>query len=341
VKVAIASHGFLPSIGGVSTTESILAQAFVQAGHDVTVATLTPGPTDGYGHTVIRRPGPWALFQLYRSADIIILSNLAFRLFYPLLVMRRRFALRHHSESAFNLSTSWLSADRLRRAILPRATHFMTSAYIGRKSGFQAYFVTHPFAPYMETDIVLPAGERKDAVFVGRLEPEKGILHLLERWAGVRAALQVDRLRIIGNGTLAEEIQRRILTGAVQHVDYVGPLPRAETAREMGRASFSIIPSLWEEPFGAVALESLAAGTVVIHSDRGGLPETTGGLAFMFNPDDPASLDTALVAARRFHEALLHSPGAEAGYRESIARHVANYQPWIVVDRIISAMEAR
>jgi glycosyltransferase involved in cell wall biosynthesis len=40
------------------------------------------------------------------------------------------------------------------------------------------------------------------------------------------------------------------------------------------------------EPFGLVALETMASGCAVISSDRGGLPEACGGAALLVDPDD-------------------------------------------------------
>tara|TARA_R110002124_G_scaffold93182_4_gene236725 strand:+ start:1970 stop:3010 length:1041 start_codon:yes stop_codon:yes gene_type:complete len=342
MKVVIATHGFLPNIGGVSTNVSILAKGFVAAGHDVCVVSLSPGPTEGYGHKVIRRPMPWVLFKLYREADLLILSNLAIKLIYPLLVLRRSFALRHHSESAFRLSKSPFSIDVIRRAVLPRAKHFMTSAYIGRKSGFDDFSITHPFAnpEHITSDVIIPIGARKNAVFVGRLEPEKGILWLLDRWEHIRGILGADRLRVIGNGSLTDEIARRVATGAVKHVDHVGHMQRAETAREMGQAMYSIVPSLWEEPFGAVGLESLAAGTVTVHTDRGGLPETTGGMGISFDPDDQGGVDEAMHKARALYEQRASSPEFEATYMANVANFTAKFRPEVVVQKIISVMSA-
>ena len=48
----------------------------------------------------------------------------------------------------------------------------------------------------------------------------------------------------------------------------------------MACSAFVLVPSLWEEPFGAVALEAVAARALVVASDRGGLAEATGDLGF-------------------------------------------------------------
>lgn len=50
------------------------------------------------------------------------------------------------------------------------------------------------------------------------------------------------------------------------------------------------IPSVWEEPFGIVALEGSACGCRVICSDNGGLPEAAGPGAFLFRTGDANNL---------------------------------------------------
>ena len=55
-----------------------------------------------------------------------------------------------------------------------------------------------------------------------------------------------------------------------------------------------IMPSLYEG-FGLPVLEAMAAGTPVIAADRAALPETAGGAALLFDPDDPEAAATALT----------------------------------------------
>jgi glycogen(starch) synthase len=338
MKIVIASHDFLPNIGGVATTVSILAHGFRDAGHDVTVVTISPGPTKGYGYSVIRNPPAWRLCTLYAGADILVLSNLAIRLIYPLVVFRRPFALQHHSESAFQLCRSPFSLDLLRRSVMGRAKHFMTSAYIGSKSGLKEYVVTSPFANphYMTQDMLVPLDQRSGALFAGRLEPEKGVLFLLDRWLQISDILKVSEVRIAGDGSLRPEVERRISDG-LRGVTYLGPLSIDKMAREMAYSAFVLVPSLWEEPFGAVALEAVAAGALVVVSNRGGLAEATGDLGFVFDPDDPASFRQALQAARKAFDCQLGDPKQRAVRETAIAKHVARFSPAVVVEKIISA----
>jgi glycosyltransferase involved in cell wall biosynthesis len=280
------------------------------------------------------------LFKLYLKADVLLLSNTAIRLIYPLLVVRRVFGLQHHSESAFGLSGSPLSLDLLRRAVLPRARHFMTSRFIGSKSGYERYVVTHPFCNSQNfvPEVARPVEQRSGALFVGRLEPEKGIRWLLDRWPRVRSRLGVQSLRIVGSGSIARELEEIADSRSLSDVCFVGPLSGPETAREMGRAAYILVPSLWEEPFGMVALEGVAAGAIAVLSGRGGLPEAAGDLGFYFDPDDEDEFDRALADARQLLETHLTSPALRNSYEDSVREHLAKFRTQRAVDAILSEM---
>lgn len=80
------------------------------------------------------------------------------------------------------------------------------------------------------------------------------------------------------------------------------------------RTRLLLVPSVWEEGFGMVAVEAQSCGIPVIASNRGGLPESVGEGGVLV--DDFRNVDTWVVAI----EAMLND---EAAYRELAARALA------------------
>ena len=108
-------------------------------------------------------------------------------------------------------------------------------------------------------------------LFLGRLVPAKGVWWLLRAFAAVP---RPARLEIAGDGFLAADLRREAarlgLEGRVRFHGWVEP----GRARQLLEASTAlVVPSVWHEPSGTVALEAAAAGRAVVASDAGGLPE--------------------------------------------------------------------
>lgn len=113
---------------------------------------------------------------------------------------------------------------------------------------------------------------RKDQgyiLFVGRLERYKGVETLINAMETKR--LTKTQLRIVGTGP--DEARLRQLAKGMSNITFVGFASGAALWKEYAGARVSVIPSLWYEPFGLVALEAMARGVPVIVSNRGGLPE--------------------------------------------------------------------
>jgi glycosyltransferase involved in cell wall biosynthesis len=64
-----------------------------------------------------------------------------------------------------------------------------------------------------------------------------------------------------------------------------------------------LVPSLWKEPFGRVAVEGLAAGAIVLVSNIGGLPETVG-----YEAQLQVAPHSDVQAWERKIRELMHSP---------------------------------
>ncbi|HNY32682.1 MAG TPA: glycosyltransferase family 4 protein [Fibrobacteria bacterium] len=114
-----------------------------------------------------------------------------------------------------------------------------------------------------------PSGpSRNSFLFIGRLVPSKGCD------VAIRAtATSTDlRLRIVGDGPQRDELQalaRKL--GVLDRVSFQGWQPRQQVEAELRASLGLVVPSLWPEPFGLVALEAFSNGVPVIASRAGGL----------------------------------------------------------------------
>ncbi|BBG23459.1 Trehalose synthase [Sulfuracidifex tepidarius] len=78
----------------------------------------------------------------------------------------------------------------------------------------------------------------------------------------------------------------------VSHVEFPGPLPRDELSSLLGTGRVTLIPSIWDEPFSMVAIESLASGTPVVAFDTGCLRNIIrdGKTGFIVGKNDVESM---------------------------------------------------
>jgi glycosyltransferase involved in cell wall biosynthesis len=135
-------------------------------------------------------------------------------------------------------------------------------------------------------DTVFVAGEAAGRppgsfVFCGRLVSDKGCDLAIRALAEVRRANRAATLTIIGDGPEKGPLmQLAQALGVSDAVTFTGALPFREVAARLRAHRCTVVPSIWEEPFGIVVLEGLASGCEVIVTDRGGLPEALGGLGW-------------------------------------------------------------
>jgi len=118
-----------------------------------------------------------------------------------------------------------------------------------------------------------PAQFTPTIVYIGRLNPVKGIDVLLRAWDLARTAM-VDaglRLVLIGDGPLRSKVEAWAAERA--EVDVHGSLPHQDAMRLLAGARAAVVPSTWPEPFGLSAVEAMATGVPVIASGHGALAE--------------------------------------------------------------------
>lgn len=208
----------------------------------------------------------------------------------------------------------------------------------------QALVGTNPVVAPMPVDTTTftPAlGERRpDALlFVGRLNAQKGIEHLLRALPLLRARPGLD---VVGEGPAADEMRALAATlGVADRVRWHGTLSATALAPLYRAATALVVPST-DEGLGLVAVEALLCETPVVAFDSGGLPDVvshgrTGLLATSGNVTALAESIDALLArpdrgaslgvAGRHHVLAAFTPEATAAKYAAVYGSVLGRRP--------------
>ncbi|HEX6884458.1 MAG TPA: glycosyltransferase [Planctomycetota bacterium] len=170
-----------------------------------------------------------------------------------------------------------------------------------------------------------------ELVFIGRLEPEKGIEHLLDAMPAILKGHAEARLTIVGGGSLSESLQARARDlGLGTAVTFVSHVPRAELGRFYATSTACVLPSIWSENSPLVAYECLFAGLPMIASRIGGIPELVaeGKAGFTFTPRDPRDL------AEKALKLLALPPVERERMSEAMRQRARDFQPTPHLERL-------
>ena len=148
-------------------------------------------------------------------------------------------------------------------------------------------------------ELTLPGSRRSrpkspELLFVGRCgDPNKGLEYLLAALAELPSSLTLRVLDGFPAGTALERQIREL--GLCGRVRFSGKVSSQELDRAYRSAAVVVLPSLFEG-FGLPAVEALAAGTPVVASRAGALPEViaAAGAGVLVPPADPAALARAI-----------------------------------------------
>ena len=147
----------------------------------------------------------------------------------------------------------------------------------------------------------LPIDEREPYYcYVGRLSQEKGIATLLEVAQSLPFALKVA-----GSGPLEQTLKEKY--GGVNHIEFLGRLDATQVSHLLSHATCSVTPSECYDNNPLSVIESLCAGTPVVGSEIGGIPElieNRNGVTFAWSNDTELkqAIDEAFHRQWNYHD---------------------------------------
>jgi glycosyltransferase involved in cell wall biosynthesis len=133
--------------------------------------------------------------------------------------------------------------------------------------------------------------------FVGRITPEKGVAECIEvaRTVGMPLRIAAKVYDEHEKEHFAEVVEPAIKAGTVE---FLGELGQPERDALYAGAAATLMLGAWPEPFGLVAIESMATGTPVIARRAGALTETIDHGETGYLVDDEIEAELAIRFVR-------------------------------------------
>ena len=327
MKIGIVTPYAYPMPGGVNDHVGSLYRVLRARGHDVRIITSSHGlqkasegdiirvgkgfsvPFNGSMGTITLSPTYLAQMRaiLERERFDVLHYHEPFVPFLSLVTLTLSTSVNIGTFHAFGgLSISYEFGKRMlghyagklhgRIAVSPAARHFISRYFPGE------YKIVPNGVEPGRYQRAVPIARYRDGVpnilFVGRMEPRKGLIHLLRAFRklqrdGVRA-----RLLLVGTGPGEREARRYVLTRQLDDVEFLGRVSEAQKAQLFKTADIYVSPATGRESFGIVLLEAMSAGAPIICSDihgyRGVVRRERDGILV-----EPGNADALAASIRR------------------------------------------
>jgi glycogen synthase len=322
---------FWPSVGGIETVAELLARECVKQNVAVTIVTDVARPNEqkSFPFPVYYQPRPWVFLDLLRKHDVFVHFNVSLRAIWPLLIVRRPFIAVHQGCYQINRfgDRNWREQLKLRIA-KHAAANIAASDAISKTIGIECHVVLNPYdrGLFRTQNDTLPD---KDLIFVGRLVSDKGADVLIRSMSALENRGLIPELTVVGDGPERFHLEKLTESlGLEDRITFAGAKPQPDVARLLRQHKILVVPSLWNEPFGVVALEGIACGCVVIGTSGGGLPEAIGDCGLTVPNGDAEALALGI-------ERLLTEKGLAEHLRARASDHLAKHRPASVAQRYL------
>jgi phosphatidyl-myo-inositol alpha-mannosyltransferase len=360
LNIGIVTHAYYPHFGGVTENVSGVARALRQLGHRVLIITAqarraSPEPDlirIGRQHLV-----PWngasvnftyglrlasRLRAIYREARLdLVHIHCPLSPMLPLAGLRAAdgwpvvgmFHATARSNLGYQLFQPYLRQE-FARITVPVAVSEPAREFVGRYFPAAYHLVPNGvdlerFAPRR-----LPAGNRPTILALGRLDPRKGLEHLIDALPEVMRAVGPVRLLIAGDGPRRDFLRHRAMDRAPGCVEFLGSVPPERTPELYATADCLCAPATRNESFGIVLLEAMASARPVVATDLSGYRRvvTAGETGWLVPPANPPALARALVR-------VLQDPETARAMGEAGRERARGYSWPRVSERLVTLYE--
>lgn len=153
-------------------------------------------------------------------------------------------------------------------------------------------------------DFVLGDGQ-PCLLFVGRLIEEKGVADLIQALPALSARFPDAMVLMVGDGQDRLRFEELAVScGVDARIHWAGWVPPQHVSSWMVAADLLVVPSMdagsgWKEAQGLVIIEAMLAGTPVVASNSGGIPDMIedGVTGWLFQPGDVRGLVEVIATA--------------------------------------------
>ncbi len=187
----------------------------------------------------------------------------------------------------------------------------------------------HRFGPHVMPEDGLREGNEKIILFVGRIEPRKGLSTLLKAFEKLLKQGENVKLLVVGDTPLRKVFELKAQKFG-SRVKFLGKVTAEEIPGIYRASDVFVAPATGKESFGIVLIEALASGKPVVASDIDGYREiiSHGVDGFLVEPGDADSL-------ARHIEKILKNPELASKMGEMGRRKVMERYSWEIVSSMV------
>ena len=327
VKIAILAsiaHSVPPrTYGPWEQVASTLTEGLVERGHEVTLFATSDSSTAAHLHA--ESPGgyeetPGIDAKVYESLHIAACFERASQ--FDVISNQFDFLPLTYSRLTSTPVVTTIHGFSSERIVPVYVAYDDIAHYVAISNADRHPALTYAATIYHGIDLdafTVGRGDGGYLLFLGRIHPDKGTHVAVE--VARRAGVPLVIAGVVHDERYFQEQVEPHVDG--RDVTFLGPVGPADRDRLLGGAAALLHLIDFEEPFGLSVVESLAAGTPVIATPRGSLPELirAGRTGFLVQ-----DADAAVDAVARLSSLDRDECRREAETRFSAARMVTDYE---------------